>query len=81
MVLRELHVVHHNFCTGWLGGEVGDKIGKIGLYRVKKGLAWSLDFTLQAGESQRGVHQGPQKGTNYIERIGMGAVLRESIPQ
>lgn len=70
MVLRELHVAHYNFCTGWTGGEVGDKIGKIGLYRVKKGLTWSLDFTLQAGESQRGVYQGPQKRTATERGLG-----------
>ena len=64
MVLRELHVAHFNFCTGWLGGEVGDKIGKIGLYIVKKGFAWSLDFTQQSGASQQGVYQ--DTGLNTI---------------
>lgn len=40
-MLREGYIAHHNFCPGWLGGEVRDKIGRIGLYVIRKVLAWT----------------------------------------
>lgn len=58
-------MAHCNFCTGWLGGDAGDKIGEVGLYIIRKVSSWTRGVwtLLRRQQKAREVfNQGPQRG-------------------
>lgn len=72
-MLRELRVAHHNFCTRWLGGDVGDKIGELDLYTIRKVRPWTCGVRIlpcRQWEAREMFNQG-SRGTSHAERIWM----------